>query len=190
MSGLPSEPAARHRAVTERFTAIVRATDSWDCATPVPGWLARDVVAHLVGWFPGFLASGADVRLPTGPAVEDDPRGAWELQAVAVQRLLDDPETTGRTFSNPHTGDHRLDEAIDRFYTSDVFMHTWDLARATGADDSLDAAECARMFAGMEPMADLLLASGQYGPQVPVPDDASAQDRLLGLIGRDPDWRP
>jgi len=31
---------------------------------------------------------------------------------------------------------------------------------------------------------------GQYGPPVPVPADADAQTRLLGFIGRDPDWRP
>ena len=49
---------------------------------------------------------------------------------------------------------------------------------------------CADMVAGMEPMADVLAASGQYGPRVPVPDDADAQTRLLGLIGRDPFWTP
>ena len=42
----------------------------------------------------------------------------------------------------------------------------------------------------MEPMADVLAASGQYGERVPVPDDADAQTRLLGLIGRDPFWTP
>ena len=31
---------------------------------------------------------------------------------------------------------------------------------------------------------------GLYGPRVPVPADAPAMDRLLGLTGRDPRWRP
>jgi hypothetical protein len=69
-------------------------------------------------------------------------------------------------------------------------MHTWDLARATGQDDRLDPDFCAQAFAGMEPLADVLASSGQYGPRVPVPDDADVQDRLIGLIGRDPRWRP
>ena len=42
----------------------------------------------------------------------------------------------------------------------------------------------------MEPIDELLRTSGQYGPRVPVPDDARAQDRLIGFIGRDPAWRP
>jgi hypothetical protein len=29
-----------------------------------------------------------------------------------------------------------------------------------------------------------------YGPEVPVPDDAEAFDRLLGQTGRDPGWKP
>ena len=33
-----------------------------------------------------------------------------------------------------------LDALIDQFYTADVFMHTWDIARATGQDDRLDEA--------------------------------------------------
>ncbi|WP_169945970.1 maleylpyruvate isomerase N-terminal domain-containing protein [Microbispora sp. H11081] len=32
------------------------------------------------------------------------------------------------------------------------------------------------------------LASSQFGARVEVPGDADAQTRLLGFIGRDPDW--
>lgn len=44
------------------------------------------------------------------------------------------------------------------------------------------------MLTGMEPMDEMLRQSGQYGPRVPVADDASWQDRLVGFIGRDPQW--
>ncbi len=33
-------------------------------------------------------------------------------------------------------------------------------------------------------------ASGQYGPRVPVTDDADTQAKLLAFIGRDPQWTP
>ena len=190
MTGIPTEPVARHRAIAGRFTDAVRGTTDWDVPSPVPAWTARDVVGHLVEWFPAFLASGSGVVLPQGPAVAEDPVQAWQTHADAVQAVLDDPDTAGCTFSNPHTGDLPLDQAIDRFYTTDVFMHTWDLTRATGQDDTLDPTLCAELFEGMQPIDQLLRTSGQYGPRVPVPDDAPAQDRMLGFIGRDPAWRP
>ena len=64
-------------------------------------------------------------------------------------------------------------------------MHTWDLARATGQDERLDPEFCATLLAGMEPMDEILRQSGQYGPRVPVPDDADVQTRMLAFIGRD-----
>jgi uncharacterized protein (TIGR03086 family) len=83
-------------------------------------------------------------------------------------------------------GEMPLPVAVDRFYTTDVFMHTWDLARATGQDERLDPQTCAALLAEMVPIEELIRSSGQYGPPVPVPSDADAQTRLLGFIGRDP----
>ncbi len=79
-----------------------------------------------------------------------------------------------------------LPQAISRFYTNDVLMHTWDLARATGQDERLDEERCRQLYEGMLPMDDVLRQSGQYGPKVPVPEDADWQTRLLGFIGRTP----
>ena len=182
---LPETPAERYRAVAATFGERVRGTRDWDVPAPVDGWTARSVVDHLTSWFPDFLASGAGVELPKA---DPDPVVAWQAQSEAVQALIEDP--AGRVLKNPHIGEVPLAEAIDRFYTADVFMHTWDLARATGQDERLDPDFCAQMLAGMEPMAEMIYASGQYGPPVPVPAEADAQTRLLGFIGRDPRWAP
>ncbi|MDI6097380.1 TIGR03086 family metal-binding protein [Actinoplanes sp. NEAU-A12] len=188
LADLPS--AERHRQISADFTARVEGAKDWDAPAPVAGWTARDVVRHLVEWLPGFLASGAGVELPKGPSADDDPVQAWHTHNDAVRELLDDPQTAGRVFTNPHIGELPLDQAIDRFYTTDVFMHTWDLARATSQDDRLDPGLCAVLLAGMEQMEEILRMSGQYGPAVPVPADAGPQDRLIGFIGRDPHWTP
>jgi hypothetical protein len=82
-----------------------------------------------------------------------------------------------------------VENAIDQFYTADVFMHTWDLSRATGQDDRLDPDFCATLLAGMEPMEQAMRSSGQYGTRVEVPGDADAQAKMLGFIGRDPSWK-
>lgn len=181
-------PAERHRRVAAAFGATVEATPTaaWEAPAPPDGWVARDVVRHLVEWFPAFLRSATGITLPAGPSVDDDPAGAWRAQTDAVQALLDDPATAGRRYDLPHIGTMSLAEAVDTIYTADVFLHRWDLARATGQDETLDPATCAEMLEGMLPMDDALRASGHYGPRVDVPDDADVQTRLLAFIGRTP----
>lgn len=182
---LPSDPADRHREVAAGFTARVQGASDWGAPAPVDGWRARDVVAHLVEWFPGFLESATGLKLEGGPPPQEHPVAAWQVHADAVQRVLDGPEAQ-TPFKHPMVGEMPLPTAIDRFYTADVFMHTWDLARATGQDERLDEDTCAQMLAGMEPMDELLRQSGQYGPRVQVPDDADVVTRLMAFIGRDP----
>jgi uncharacterized protein (TIGR03086 family) len=184
------DAAPEFREIGGRFGEVVHGVTDWHVPTPVAGWVARDVVRHLVEWFPGFLAGGSDVALAPVPPVDDDPVVAWDAFAASVQALLDDPATGGRSFSNPHTGDLPLTRAVSQFFTADVFLHTWDLAVATGQDATLDPGRCLVMLEGMAPVEELMRASGQYGARVPVPDDADPQTRLLGFIGRDPVWRP
>ena len=181
-------PAERHRLISGVFTDRVVGASDWDAPAPVEGWTARDVVRHLVEWFPGFL-SGGGIELARGPSVDDDPVAAWRTHADAVQGLLDAPDAD-RPFSHAVAGTHPLNGAIDRFYTSDVFMHTWDVARATGQDDTLDEDLCTQLLEGMTQMEEIIRSSGQYGPAVPVPDDAPVQDRMIAFIGRDPYWKP
>lgn len=86
----------------------------------------------------------------------------------------------------PHIGRMPLAQAIATISTPDVFMHRWDLARATGQDETLDPRRCAEMLEGMLPMDEVLRQSGQFGPRVAVADDADAQTKLLAFIGRTP----
>lgn len=183
-----NEAAEEHRLIAGRFSELVAgvAAGGWDRPAPCEGWVARDVVGHLVDWLPGLLRSGAGVEIPSGPPVSEDPMLAWEVQREAVQALLDDPETATKVLTNPHFGSVPLDQAIARFYTGDVFLHTWDLARATGQDERLDPDRCAAMLEGMLPLDEVLRGSGQYGPKVEVAPDADVQTRLLAFIGRTP----
>jgi len=71
-------------------------------------------------------------------------------------------------------------------------MHGWDLARATGQPWSPPQAAAEESLA----FAPGMLGPGYQGNgkafanPVPVPADAPAFDRLLGLSGRDPAWSP
>ena len=180
-------PAEEHRRIAAEFTATVERVSpaAWSNPAPPEGWNARDVVRHLLEWFPAFLQS-AGVTLPSGPPVDEDTAEAWRAQTKAVQALLDDASAAGRELDLPHLGRMQLGQAIDMIYTSDVFLHRWDLARATGQDESLDPEKCAQMLQGMLPMDAALRQSGHYGPRVAVPDDADVQTKLLAFIGRHP----
>ena len=179
-------PADEHRRIAGEFATTVEgvAPAAWDNPAPPEGWTARDVVRHLVDWFPAFLRGSTGITLPSGPTVDDDPADAWRTQTAAVQALLDDPDAAEQVHDLPHIGEMSLAQAIDMIYTADVFLHRWDLARATGQDETLDPDKCAQMLEGMLPMDEALRQSGHYGPRVEVSDDADVQTKLLAFIGR------
>ena len=185
MAGMSAE-ADRHRDVAGTFTRLVEGVHDWSAPAPVEGWTARDVVEHLVTWPRGLLSGGAGIDLPAVP--EDDPAAAWRAHADGVQALLDDEDASASLLTNPYLGTAPVGPTLDRIYTTDVFLHAWDLAKASGQELRLEPQACEDLLAGMEPMDELLRSSGQYGPRVAVRQDADAQDRLMAFIGRDPDW--
>ena len=136
-----SEIAERYRRVAGRFTQRVNEVPdgAWEAPAPCEGWVARDVVRHLVEWIPAFLTAAGGPSLPAGPSVDVDPAGAWAAVDAGIQALLDDPVASATEISHPRAGTHRLDEAIATFFLGDVVVHTWDVARAAGLDETLDA---------------------------------------------------
>ncbi len=182
-----NEFAERYDRIAGTFADRVRSVPAgaWDNPAPPEGWVARDVVRHLVEWVPAFLASSAGIDLPRATNVDTDPVNAWDTFSAALRALLNDPDVAAREYDLP-MGRMRLAPAIDMIVTNDVFLHTWDLARATGLDETLDPDEVHRMLEGMEPMDEVLRQSGHYGPRVVVADDADEQTKLIAFIGRRP----
>jgi uncharacterized protein (TIGR03086 family) len=69
----------------------------------------------------------------------------------------------------------------------DQLVHTWDLAIAIGGDRRLDPEVVEAVVAMFLPQMPVIgRRAGLVGPEVPVPAGASAQDRLLGAMGRNP----
>ncbi len=176
-----------YRRVAAQFTARVQEApaDAWENPAPCEGWVARDVVRHLVEWLTDCFFDRWGIADPDRPSVDDDPAGAWAAVDAAMQAALDDPEVATRIEDTP-MGPMTFEQTVDMICTSDVFLHTWDLARAAGLDEALDPDEVHRMLEGIEPYDEVLRSSGQYGPRVPVPDDADEQTRLIAFIGREP----
>ena len=131
-----------------------------------------------------FLAS-AGLPVPTIPPVDDDPAGAWQALDRALQAALDDPRLAATEFDS-RAGRHTVEAAIGMFGVPDILIHTWDLARAAGLDETLDPDEVHDLYVAMEPMDGVLRQSGHYGPRVSVPPDADEQTKLIAFTGRQP----
>lgn len=72
----------------------------------------------------------------------------------------------------------------------ELLFHGWDLAVATGQHLQVDPEAAASALRVVAETADMGRQMGAYRAEVPVPADATAFDRALGLAGRDPNWRP
>ncbi len=180
-------PAEQFRRFSALLTDRLRQVPpgAWELPSPCAGWTARDVVGHMVEWIPGFLAS-VGTPISPGPPVDDDPAAAWEHVSREVQAVLDDPELARREFTHEHLGTDTVEHAIGMIMVGDIVIHTWDIARATGGDETLPADYVHVMLEGMEAMDEALRASGQFGPRVPVSDGADEQARLIAFTGRVP----
>ncbi len=177
--------SSRYRRVADQFGARVDAVPAgaWDDPSPCEGWVARDVVRHMAEWMPALFLASVGAPVPDIPSADSDPVATWRALDQALQAALDDPELAAREVGTP-AGSFSVADAIGQLGVSDVLVHTWDLARATGLDETLDPDEVHALAAGLADIGDALEKSGHYGPRVPVPDDADDQTKVLALMGR------
>jgi uncharacterized protein (TIGR03086 family) len=193
--------AGRYRLRADAFERKVAAVrpDQWDSPSPCVAWTARDVVGHIVDMHE-VMFRPLNRTLSPAPALADDPLGTFKAARADVEALLHDPALAATEVDAP-AGRLTVEQHVDQVPSADMVLHGWDLARATGQDDTIDPAEVEAMWAGMSAMPAELLeqlrtpgAFGPgvevFGPEVTVSEDAPLQDRLLGLIGRDPAWTP
>lgn len=147
----------------------------WDKPTTCDDWTVRDLVDHAMHW---QGAGGAALGAGTNPG--DD----WTAVQPALSAALADPanlEGTVESFGGmPKQG-------VAGMVIGDLLVHSWDLARSIGVDDTLPAEVAESTLMGLQRLPEQMLRSDtMFGPAVEVADDASAQDRLLGFVGRQP----
>ena len=182
----------QHLAVCRRFGESVRAANGkWDRRSPCDAWDARGVLEHVIGFHDVLLLRPLGLK-PDRP--RDDPQRRWELTYAQLEeafepgrhlfeRVVDNPEL----HDNPAT---RLDaRAIMPNLTRDVLVHTWDLARAVGADDRLDARCCELFYAALPTDTAALSVSGMFDAPIALSEHTDVQSKLLARLGRNPDWQ-
>jgi uncharacterized protein (TIGR03086 family) len=171
-----------HREFGDRIDGV----HDWTAATPDKEWSVGDLVRHVVQeqqWIPPLLA---------GLTIEQAKRHVQPLGAdLAAEWRTHSALATAAWQAAPADASVQLSydtvTVLDylREQVSDVTIHSWDLARATAANEDLDATLVQAVWTVFEPQRDALEASGLFDSPVPLAEDAPLQSRLLALTGRD-----
>ena len=181
-----SVAAQRYARAAAGFTTVLQGVQpgSWTATSPCEEWTAHDVAQHLIDTHRRILTrlSGGD---PTPPDSSEDLGAAWSVESAAVQTALADAERAG-TLVQGMGGEQRFDDLVGTLLVADTVLHTWDVARATGQDETLDPELVAATHAFLGPNDAMLRRPGGFGPKTEPPPGADAQTALLCFAGRRP----
>lgn len=182
---------------TQRAIGVVTSVvdDQLSLRTPCPESSVGDLIDH-VGVFAVRFAAAARKESdgpssppprPSGTNLESGWRERISRDLAALADAWQDPEAwQGTTFAG---GIEMPGEVVGLVALDELVVHGWDIAVSTGQPfeppaDEIDAAMTFVTSFGAPRDGRL------FGPIVPVDDHAPQLDRLLGLTGRDPSWKP
>lgn len=174
-----SDVLSRYREIADGFSARIDAAsdDQWESASPCEGWTARDVVSHVVNAHRQMVLGQPE--LPR----DGDLRAAWRDARHAVETLAEDPDRLAETVESP-MGPMTRGQQIGSMVSMDLLVHTWDLARALGADEHLHPAAVTDAYELLKPMDAMIRRPGVFGPKIDPPVGADRQTEFLCFLGR------
>ena len=176
-----------HHEYVRAGRALSRVVDAvpagaWAAPSPCEGWSAADVLRHIIDTQREFFTGhGFDVP----PADGQDVAASWHTHSAAVAALLADPQVAGHGFDG-FFGPTTVGEAVLSFYCFDLLVHRWDIARATGGDETLTDDELTALEHTIAAAGEALQSDGVCEPPIDIGPDASRQDAVLAALGRDP----
>lgn len=190
MDNITALPVAAAR--FESIAALVTPADL-DRPTPCGDWTVQQLLDHVVAgnFMAAALLGGAsreDAIAVLGATIadEDDPleavRSSLRSQATAFE------DQTVLELVVHHPAMDMPGAQLLGFRVGDLLVHAWDLARAIGADETLDPEVVAVVATNIEPMRPFIGKVGMFGegPSGTLDDSADAQTLLLDLMGRRP----
>ena len=172
-----SEPYDR---VSSGFGARVRAVapEQWSMPGPCAEWTVRALVGHVVTTHWRVEGTSGRETDPTGDLVAE-----WCEARTALQAALADPQRAEQVVGGMF-GEQSFESLVSRLLCADTLFHTWDLARATGQSEGLDADAVAVALEFLTPLDEVIRRPGGFAPKITPSPDADLQTRLLYFGGR------
>jgi uncharacterized protein (TIGR03086 family) len=161
--------------------------------TPCQKLSLRDLVSHVGGLALAFTAAArkefgelTDTPPVEGVPLDDDWRTAYPARLAELAAAWREPtawEGMSRTGGVDFPG-----EVAGIVALTEVVIHGWDVAAATGQEYEIDPGTLDGVLPHVTAIAAEGPVEGLFGPAVAVADDAPALDRVIAMSGRDPGW--
>jgi uncharacterized protein (TIGR03086 family) len=179
-----TETLDRYRTIADGMTARVLAVPdaAWAQQSPCTEWTALGVVAHVVDVAHGAVDGVEGIEHIPLPA-DLDPVKGWAGARERIEDALADPGLAATLVESPF-GQVPFAALVDSLLRIDTLIHTWDLARATGGNERVDAEAAAETLAVLRSLDDSMLRAGAFGPELPAPPDADVITALMCFAGR------
>ena len=187
-------PALMAAAAAETARAVTGAakTAPLDTKTPCPDWDLRTLLNHTILW----TAYSAE-RRAHGESVAEDLMSkdftaepgyaeAYQAQIAKAVHAWSDPEAWAGDRSVMGGAMPAAD--IAAMLIMEMVLHGWDVAKAAGQDYHCSGELAQAVLQTVQAQGDMFRRYQGFAAIVPVPDDAPAFDRALGLSGRNPSW--
>jgi len=153
----------------------------------------RGLIDHMIGVVQNFgsgFTGGPPLTTATGQSIPgksgDNPSVAYQQAADTLLQAIREPGALDRTLKLPF-GEMPGYQAIN-IVIGDQAIHTWDLAKALGKPHTMDE----DIATGILTMMQKIMQPGfrgegkGFGEEVPCPESAPVQDRLIAFSGRQP----
>ena len=187
-------PALMAAAAAETARAVTGAakTAPLDTKTPCPDWDLRTLLNHTILW----TAYSAE-RRAHGESVAEDLMSkdftaepgyaeAYQAQIAKAVHAWSDPEAWAG--DRIVMGGAMPAADIAAILIMEMVLHGWDVAKAAGQDYHCSGELAQAVLQTVQAQGDMFRRYQGFAAIVPVPDDAPAFDRALGLAGRNPSW--
>jgi uncharacterized protein (TIGR03086 family) len=177
-----------YRRALDGFDRVIREVpdDRWEAQSPCTEWKAVDVAGHVIG-VQQYVTSGITGEAPPGgrgtprDAAGADPVASWTEARASLEAAAAAPGALDTVIKTPF-GEMPVDTFLG-IIVLDALTHSWDLARATGLDDTLDPELVSIAFERIRPL-DAAIRGANFGPKLEAPEGSDEQTQLMAFLGR------